>query len=287
MEVNNKGLSIIEIIITIAILGMVAIIFVQIFTVSFQHIMTSGEESKELIENQMDIESDIGSESPGLPLSIDMNSLYPSIYTSGSKQIDGVVLTEGAFSSFLPGVSSTIIYVTNMTLSDSSVTLSEIDDTYNITVSFTPIDATNQDVTWSSDDPGIVQVQNGLLTAVSEGSTTIRATVDGTDPSGSTITRVVLANVSLVGGSDATLSEIRLDGTMIPGFSPTVYSYDDEVNGNNPPDVTFETTDINATVIYTPATDSRPSTGENVATIEVTSADGNTTLTYIITFTKK
>ncbi|MBN2796274.1 MAG: Ig-like domain-containing protein [Clostridia bacterium] len=284
---KNKGLTVIEIIITIAILGIVALLFVQIFSVSFTHIINAGKDSKELIQDQMGIETTIDTDGPGAALVIDMNTIFPTIYTAGSQSVEGVTVLDGAFLSYLPGVKDYIIYVTNLILSDTNITLTGINEVMNVTTTVVPNNASNQDVEWLSDNPSVVTVVNGLITAVSEGTTTVHATALGSDPLNSNITVDVAVTVSLPSGSDATLSDIKLDGVTISGFNPGIYAYADEVNGNNPPIVTYEKTDVNATVSYDPATDSRPSEGDNVAYITVTSADGSNVIIYTITFTKK
>lgn len=284
---KNKGLTVIEIIITVAILGMIALLFVQIFSVSFTHIMSAGRDSKELIQNQMDIEATIDQDGPGGALEIDMSLIFPSLYTAGSQSVEGVTIVEGAFLSYLPGVTNYLVYVTNLVLSDTNVTLLGINEIKNVSSSLLPVDATNQDVEWVSDNPAVATVVNGLITAVSEGTTTIHATALGSDPLGTEITEDVIVTVTVASGSDATLSDIKLDGITISGFNPTILNYAQEINGNKPPIVTYTKTDINATVTYDPATDTRPSEGDNIAYITVTSADSTNVKVYAITFTKK
>jgi len=83
-------------------------------------------------------------------------------------------------------------------------------------------------------------------------------------------------------GSDATLSDLQVDGTTIAGFSPTVLTYSMELpNGTTEvPTVTATTNDPLASRVINPAT-SLPGTTDVV----VTSANGNNTKTYSIEFT--
>jgi hypothetical protein len=70
-----------------------------------------------------------------------------------------------------------IIEVTDITLNPQILSLDQ-DQTYQLTVTVTPNNATNYNVTWSSDDTSIATVDaNGLVTAVAEGTTTITATI--------------------------------------------------------------------------------------------------------------
>jgi len=80
-------------------------------------------------------------------------------------------------------------------------------------------------------------------------------------------------------GTDATLSDLRVDNATIPGFSPTIYSYTYQVLGSRTPVVTATTNDPNANMDITQAL-SVPGT----ATVVVTAEDGVTSLTYTVNF---
>ncbi|WP_439131604.1 T9SS type A sorting domain-containing protein [Polaribacter sp.] len=83
-------------------------------------------------------------------------------------------------------------------------------------------------------------------------------------------------------GKDATLSALRVDGSLIPGFKPNSESYNMPLIGGTTqvPQVTLATTaDDSATAVITQAS-SIP--GE--ATVVVTSQDGTTTKTYTISY---
>ena len=82
--------------------------------------------------------------------------------------------------------------------------------------------------------------------------------------------------------SDATLSDLTVDGTTVPGFDPGVLSYDVELPAGTTgvPTVTAAVYDENATAEITPA-ENLPGT----TTVVVTAEDGSTTKTYNISFT--
>lgn len=83
-----------------------------------------------------------------------------------------------------------------------------------------------------------------------------------------------------VAGTDATLSDLTVDGVTIPGFAPDVFNYDYPVATGNPiPFVDAVATDSLATLIINQAT-SLP----GAATVVVTSEDGLTTNTYTVNF---
>jgi hypothetical protein len=83
-------------------------------------------------------------------------------------------------------------------------------------------------------------------------------------------------------GSDATLSDLKIDGTTVDGFDPDILSYDMELPAGTTevPTVTAAVYDENATAEITPA-ESLPST----TTVLVTAEDGITTETYSVNFT--
>ena len=87
--------------------------------------------------------------------------------------VDGGTLGEGF------NLGDSVIYkVTKVELYKTSLTL-DVNESETLTATITPSNATDQNVTWSSDDEDIATVENGVVTAVSAGNTTIKATVDG------------------------------------------------------------------------------------------------------------
>lgn len=73
------------------------------------------------------------------------------------------------------------IPVTGVALSPTSANL-EIGGTLTLTATVTPADATNPALAWTSDDPLVAAVENGVVTALAAGKATITATA--TDGSG-------------------------------------------------------------------------------------------------------
>ncbi|MDP8268483.1 MAG: T9SS type A sorting domain-containing protein [Candidatus Tenebribacter davisii] len=82
-------------------------------------------------------------------------------------------------------------------------------------------------------------------------------------------------------GTDATLSDLQVDGTTVAGFSPAVLNYDVELPEGTSvvPAVTAATTDPAASHVVNDAA-SLPGT----TTVTVTAEDGTTTLTYSVNF---
>lgn len=81
------------------------------------------------------------------------------------------------------------VAVDSISVSPSTASL-EVGETQQLTVAFTPSDASNKTVTYSTSDSGVASVSGtGLVTAIGEGTATITATsVDGGKTSTSTIT---------------------------------------------------------------------------------------------------
>ncbi|MBQ9587803.1 MAG: Ig domain-containing protein [Bacteroidales bacterium] len=74
------------------------------------------------------------------------------------------------------------VAVTGITLSGSTATLTVGGEVLTLSPTFTPDNATNQTVTWTSSDPTVVTVADGVVTAVAVGTATITATAtNGTD----------------------------------------------------------------------------------------------------------
>jgi hypothetical protein len=94
--------------------------------------------------------------------------------------------------------------------------------------------------------------------------------------------RFILAKEAAA-GEDATLSDLKVDGETIEGFSPSVieYSYGLEPGTVDIPQITSATpTDPDAVSVNITQATSIP--GD--ATVEVTAANGTTTLTYTVSF---
>ena len=91
-----------------------------------------------------------------------------------------VIVDGGTLDSTLAtNLGESVIYkVTKVELDKTSLTL-DVNQSETLTATITPSNATNPNVTWSSNDKSVATVENGVVTAVSAGNTTIKATVDG------------------------------------------------------------------------------------------------------------
>jgi hypothetical protein len=87
---------------------------------------------------------------------------------------------------------------------------------------------------------------------------------------------------SYMPGADATLSDLRVNGVTIPGFSPATLTYQYVDSGPRLPTVTATTNDPNATKVITNVL-----TVPGTATVVVTAQDEVTSLTYTINITSE
>lgn len=105
--------------------------------------------------------------------------------------------------------------------------------------------------------------QSSVLVTAEDGTTQLTYTID-----------------FYIAGNDATLSDLTVDGTTIPGFAPDVFSYDYSVATGDPiPVVGATLADPLATMTINQAT-ALP----GAATVVVISEDGLTTNTYTVNF---
>ena len=106
--------------------------------------------------------------------------------------------------------------VTGVSLDNEIIDLSE-DDTDALTATIVPADATNKNVTWVSDNEGVVLVDaNGNISAAGTGTATITVTTqDGgfTDMCTVTVKSMDIESSVYSVGSDGTLNGIKIDTT--------------------------------------------------------------------------
>ena len=71
-----------------------------------------------------------------------------------------------------------VVDVTGISLNKTDLTLNP-GGTFQLEATVSPSDATDKTVTWTSSDPSVVSVENGLVKAVSAGTATVTATAGG------------------------------------------------------------------------------------------------------------
>ena len=98
---------------------------------------------------------------------------------------------------------STTTSVTGVTLNDDTLTMSTIGGTHTLGYTITPSDATNKNVTWSTSEPTVASVNNGIVTANANGTTVI--TIKTTDGGYTDTCTVTVNDPSYVEDFDDTL----------------------------------------------------------------------------------
>jgi len=174
-------------------------------------------------------------------------------------------------------VTVTSVKVTGVSLNKTSLSL-KVNETSTLTATVNPSNATNKNVTWSSDNASIVTVDsNGKVTAKSAGTATITVTTkDGSKTATCkiTVTNVEVTGVSLNKGS----LSLYVDGT------DTLTATVNPSNATNK-DVTWSSSDNNvATVDQNGKVIAK---GVGTVTITVTTKDGNKTATCEVTVSEK
>ena len=193
-----------------------------------------------------------------------------SLDTNGKLTVDGGTLTQNGT------VTGDIIYkVTGVSLNTDSLTLVE-GGTATLAATITPSNATNQNVTWSSDNESVATVdQNGRVTAVAQGGATITAAVDG---------KSAECYVTVNAAAPVPVTSVSLDKTSLgltEGDTETLTATVEPSDATNK-NVTWSTSDASiATVTDGVVTAVAPGT----ATITVTTEDGNKAATCAVTLT--
>ena len=176
-------------------------------------------------------------------------------------------------------VKKKVIPVTSISLDKTALTLTE-EETCQLTATIDPADATNQNVTWTSDDTAVATVSSdGLVMAVQAGTATIMVT---TEDGGKTATCRVTVKMKEIPVTDvfldyaeATLTEgdtLQLTATISPA---------DATNQN----VSWESSD---TFVATVSQEGLvTAVQEGTATITVTTEDGGLTASCLVTVIKE
>ena len=166
-----------------------------------------------------------------------------------------------------------------VTIPVSGVTLSQTElplvkgATATLTATVVPSDATNQKVTWSSNNTSIAKVENGIVTAVSAGNATITVT---TEDGNHTATCEVTVTVPVTG---VMLSQTEL--SLVKGATATLSAMVVPADATNKK-VTWRSSN---TSIATVENGIVTAVSAGNATITVTTEDGNHTATCEVTVT--
>lgn len=186
-------------------------------------------------------------------------SWSPSPLVAGTASVTGTYTDDkGTATIVITGltVSAATIAVSSISISPTSKTMAVGETFEDFVVTFNPVDATNQNVTWSSDNSSVATVDlNGKVTAVSNGSAVITAT---TEDGGHTATCAITVQSSVSPEPDKTIDHVELSApskvtfACVAGISYKVDAtmtayYTDGTNGTISP--TSESLTVNPKVL--------------------------------------
>ena len=163
--------------------------------------------------------------------------------------------------------------VTNVTLEPTTLTL-EAGSTGKLTATVEPSDATNQTVTWSSNNEQVATVADGTVTAVKEGTAAITVkTADGNYQATCAVTvkpqNVLVTHISVTGTA-----------SLYVGDTAKLTAKVEPTNATNPA-VTWSSNNESVATVGTDGTVTAVSAG--TATITVTTEDGQKTAACTVT----
>ena len=193
--------------------------------------------------------------------SLDTNGKTITVESGG--KLEGNIPTNG------------VVYkVTGVTLSETTLTL-DVGESDTLTATITPSNATDQNVTWSSDNESVATVdQNGRVTAVAQGGATITAAVDG---------KSAECYVTVNAAAPVPVTSVSLDKTSLELTEGKTAQLTATVEPNNATNknVTWESS--NTSVATVDANGLVTAVSAGTATITVTTVDGGKTDTCTVT----
>ena len=177
MRKSKNGMTLIEIIVALAILGIIAVSFLAVFTSAFKFIYTAGRKSVAVNQAEQSIESKlaVGSVSNASSIVLDFGTTSVQVYgelvsqiqayENGSKDVS--LLSFIPVNSIVSG-SPTTTYENLLELSANELSLRPGN---------TALLETNKEATFVSSNTGVATITSeGLITAFAEGTTTITVT---------------------------------------------------------------------------------------------------------------
>ena len=111
----------------------------------------------------------------------------------------------------------TTVNVTGITLSQTEAAMTVGGETLTLTATVAPDDATDKTVTWTSSDPTVATVANGVVTAVAAGTATITATAtNGTDDT--TDDKTATCDVTVTAPAPSGVEDVQSDKVQTTKF---------------------------------------------------------------------
>lgn len=158
--------------------------------------------------------------------------------------------------------------VTKITLNKTKLSL-EVPETYQLTATITPSDASNKTLKWTSSNESAATVdENGLVTAVGNGTAVIKA--EATDGSGISVS----CTVTVIDPSKIPVSGITLDKTALSLEAMETYQLTAAISPTNAANKDLIWTSSNEAVATVDSNGRITAVAKGTATITATAADG-------------
>ena len=170
-------------------------------------------------------------------------------------------------------VVSVIISVSSLSVNPSSLTLKP-GEKQTLSVTFAPSDATEREITWSSSDPSVATVEDGVVTAIKSGTTTITASSSNGKTASCSVSVVVPVTGVKVSPQSLTLEQYS-SGTI----TATVQPSDATEKG-----ITWKTSNSS---VATVSNGTIQALSPGTATITATTVDGGFSATCSVTVEKE
>lgn len=212
---------------------------------------------------------------------------YSKTYYAGTSNETTIAIKDTnacikAFTTLSEGETPSTIAVTGVTLDKETVTIKE-GQTTNLVATVLPENATNQNITWTSNNESVATVENGVITGISEGIATIIVTTeDGnfTDNCVVTVEKVqVVPETVAVTGVTLNKETVTLKEGKTTSLVATVLP-ENATNKN----ITWTSSDNNVATVKNGVI---TGVSEGTATITVKTLDGNFTDTCVVTVEKE
>jgi uncharacterized protein YjdB len=167
------------------------------------------------------------------------------------------------------------IPVSGVTLSQASLSMN-IGDTYNLTATVTPSNATDKSVSWSSSNNSIATVSStGLISAVAEGNATITVTTTSGIKTATCAVTVTKPTIQVTG--------VSLSQTTLSMTAGDTYTLNATVTPSNASDKSVSWSSSNTSVATVNSAGVVSAVAAGNATITVTTNSGNKTATCAVT----
>lgn len=184
---------------------------------------------------------------------------------------------------------TTAVLVTGVTLTRETATI-EVGSGIQLIATVAPANATNKNVTWSSDNETVATVSaTGMVTGISAGTAVITVTTADADK---TATSAITVTVPYLPSNNAVLSDLTLSsGSLVPAFAQSTTDYTVNV-GNDVTGIDVKATASDPTALMTINNEDYGSgsirrfynlvVGANLIKIEIIAEDGITKKTYTV-----